>query len=576
MSNSELEILNKTLWAERCIKKYPSLYNNILEFNKDYNLPFKVKVYNYYYNIESIPTCKSCDNKVKFYNGSYSTYCGNKCANNDPEFKLLREKTMLEKYGLKSLIGTKETRSKIINTNIERYGFDISSKSEIVKKKISDTKKNISDKENEEINNKRKSTNINKYGVDNVSKSEVIKQRTIENNLNKWGYEFPIMSKEVSDKRKNNYIDKTGQDHHFKFDDILKKMQRSRKKTMTKKYLDKLSSIGLKVINYNDGNVDILCTNCNKEYNIVIYVLYQRIHSNRLICTNCNPLYNKTSSYQSEITNIIESYNIEYVKNDRKILDGREIDIYIPSLKLAIEINGLYWHSEIYKTRSYHLDKTLLCQEKGINLIHIWEDDWIYKKEIVKSIILNRLGKITNKIFSRKCSISEVSSSDSRKFLDDNHIQGYSSSQKKLGLYYNNELVSLMTFGWRYTNGKKEYELIRFCNKINVNVIGSASKLFKHLIKTEKVDEIISYSDMAMFDGGMYSKLGFEYVSLSSPNYFWVIDGIRKHRFNFNKKKLIKEGFDPNKSEVEIMHERGYYRIWGCGQKKWIYYSNNI
>jgi hypothetical protein len=135
-----------------------------------------------------------------------------------------------------------------------------------------------------------------------------------------------------------------------------------------------------------------------------------------------------------------------------------------------------------------------------------------------------------------------------------------------------------MTFGYRHTNAKKEFELIRFCNKINTNVIGASSKLFKHFLNNYQIEEkyIISYSDLSLFDGKMYETLGFEYVHLSKPNYFWIVNGIRHHRFKYNKQRLIKEGFDSNKTEVEIMHERGYYRIYGCGQVRWIYQLSTI
>jgi hypothetical protein len=128
-----------------------------------------------------------------------------------------------------------------------------------------------------------------------------------------------------------------------------------------------------------------------------------------------------------------------------------------------------------------------------------------------------------------------------------------------------------MTFGWRFTNSKREYELIRFCNSINYNVIGAASKLFSHFLKNYEVNEIISYSDISLFSGNLYQKLGFKKVSLSKPNYFWVVDGIRKHRFNFNKKRLIKMGYDKNKSESQILQDIGYYRVYSCGQEKWLF-----
>jgi len=191
-----------------------------------------------------------------------------------------------------------------------------------------------------------------------------------------------------------------------------------------------------------------------------------------------------------------------------------------------------------------------------------------------KSIIKNKLNLIKNKIYARKCVVKEVKSNIARLFLDNNHIQGFIGSKYKIGLYYNNELVSLMTFGYRHTNSKKEFELIRFCNKINLNVIGSASKLFKHFLNNYKIDEtyILSYADISLFNGNMYNKLNFKYIHLTKPNYFWVVNNIRHHRFKYNKQKLIKEGFDSNKTEVEIMYELNYYRIYGCGQVRYEYH----
>ena len=128
-----------------------------------------------------------------------------------------------------------------------------------------------------------------------------------------------------------------------------------------------------------------------------------------------------------------------------------------------------------------------------------------------------------------------------------------------------------MTFSERNINSKKEMELVRFCSKLNTNVIGGASKLFKYFLRNYEYTSITSYADVSMFGGGLYKKLRFEFKHRSKPNYYWVVGGIRHHRFNFNKKKLIKEGFDPNKTEREIMYERGFFRIWGCGQDKYVY-----
>jgi hypothetical protein len=161
-----------------------------------------------------------------------------------------------------------------------------------------------------------------------------------------------------------------------------------------------------------------------------------------------------------------------------------------------------------------------------------------------------------------------------RKFLDTNHIQGFAPSSTKLGLYFNDELVSLMTFGKRMIKSNVEFELIRFCNKINFNIIGASSKLFKYFLNNFVYSTIVSYSDMRLFDGKMYENLGFEKIHLSVPEYYWIKNSERHHRSKFMKHKLVEQGFDKNKTEVEIMHERGYKRIWGCGQVRWEYKNN--
>ena len=207
--------------------------------------------------------------------------------------------------------------------------------------------------------------------------------------------------------------------------------------------------------------------------------------------------------------------------------------------------------------------------DKGIQLVHIFEDEWIYKKDIVKSRILNLLGK-SDRIYARKCEIRNVSPSTARSFLDDNHIQGFCSSAYRYGLYYNGELVSLMTFGNKRKNlGSKSinghYELLRFCNKLNTTVIGGASRLFKHFIKEVKPIEIVSYADRRWSNGNLYEKLGFTLTHKSQPSYFYVINDKRENRFKYRKDALVKEGYDKDKTEHQIMLERGIYRIYDCG-----------
>jgi hypothetical protein len=260
-----------------------------------------------------------------------------------------------------------------------------------------------------------------------------------------------------------------------------------------------------------------------------------------------------------------------------------EINIYIENEELILnKIQDKYVDSVagFYFDLTFNLEKTNLCIEKNVQLIHIWEDDWIHKKDIVKSMILNKLCKTTNKIYARKTEMKEITDNKLIKdFLEKNHIQGFIISKINIGLFYNDELVSLMTFGNKRivtndTNHTNEWELSRFCNKLNTKVIGGASKLFKYFIDNYQPTEIISYANRSHSNGGLYEKLNFIYSHTTNPNYYYIVDKIRKHRFTYKKNKLVKDGFDSKKTEHEIMLERKIYRIYDSGQLKFVWKSN--
>lgn len=296
-------------------------------------------------------------------------------------------------------------------------------------------------------------------------------------------------------------------------------------------------------------------------------------HINGMGCPKCG---HHISKWEQEVFDYIQSINPNAIQSERTILNGKEIDIFLPDYNIGIECDGLLFHSEKYKEKKYHINKTELCESKGVRLIHIFEDEWENKRTILKSMFLNMFHKTSNRIFARKCIIKNVPTHDKTLFLDNNHVQGRSNSSVNLGLYYNDELVALMTFGKPRINmggdtSDGSWELVRFCNKLNTNVIGGASKLFKAFIKQYSPKKVVSYSDKRWATGNMYDKLGFTHSHDSAPNYFYIIGKERKNRFNFRKSILLKDGYDANKTEHEIMLERGIYRIYDCGTKVWIW-----
>ena len=273
---------------------------------------------------------------------------------------------------------------------------------------------------------------------------------------------------------------------------------------------------------------------------------------------------------------IKKNYNgiIEYKNKD--IICPYEIDIYLPELKLGFEFNKLYKHSILFKEKKYHKNVTEMAEKHGIKLIQIYEDDWNYKQDIIKSRILNLLGK-SIRIYARKCEVKEIDNNKLvRDFLLKTHTQGFVGSKIKIGLFYENELVSLMTLGsFRKAMGRRgvegSYEMLRFCNKLNINIVGGASKLFKYFIDKYNPVEVLSFADRSWSNGDLYRKLGFEFIQETQPNYYYVIEGKRKHRFGFRKDVLIKRGGNPDKTEHEIMADLGIDRIYDSGNLKFLF-----
>jgi len=495
-------------------------------------------------------SCDFCDKKrtmeyrtyFKITNQLNDKYYCHKCS------RIKVEKTNLEKYGVIAPLQNISILEKMIKTNIKRYGVEHASQLDSVKEK-------------------QKTTNLKKYGYITVLQNMELRKN---GNMEKYGVEYPIQNNKIKSQIEKTNLEKYGVKNTFQYKEFR---DISYLKLRKKMLLDN------NIISVHDNDYLINCDICNNNILINKHIFYARKKYNTIICTTCNPISSQISGIEIQLQNFIKNnYTDEILLNNKNYILPYELDIYLPELKLAFEFNGIFWHSDIYKENNYHLNKTELCEEQGIQLIHIWEDDWLYKQDIVKSMILNKLNKTPNKIFARKTEVKEIFNNKLvREFLDKNHIQGFVGSKIKLGLFFDNELVSLMTFGnRRIAMGKKstnegEYELLRFCNKLNTNVVGGASKLFKYFVRNYNPKEITTYADRCISQGKLYETLGFEFIGKTQPNYYYIIDGIRHHRFNFRKDKLITEGYDSTKTEKQIMIDRKIYRIYDSGNLKFKY-----
>lgn len=477
-------------------------------------------------------SCKICQKPTRFIKFSlgYREYCCVKCAQSDP---VVREKVADQTPEVKAAALIKRRK-----TTLERHGAENFSSTQAHRDHIAKTKEVDPEFMTRHLVRSR-ATSLHKYGVENPFASEEVKKKIKETNLERYG----VDNYNKSESHREDYKEKT-----------LKGAE------------------GVQFLGFcKDGSsgksrYEMKCLKKGHNFIISPATIRRRVSRGTEICNICNPFY---SAAQIQLEEFIRSvYTGTMLSNHRATFQGKmEIDVFLPEKRIGIEFNGVYWHSSEVVEPTYHLRKTLACNSKGIRLFHIYEDDWTYKRPILESMLKSLLGTLDTKIHARKCEVREVPPDVAVKFLEENHLQGAVGSQVRLGLFLGDELVSLMTFGeFRFTDKEEGgYELIRFCSKLNTVVVGAASKLFSHFQRKFKPLKVISYADRDRSEGGVYEKLGFKLKSYSKPGFSYVVEGIRKNRFQFRKSVLVAQGFDPSKSELEIMESRGFFRIYNAG-----------
>lgn len=466
------------------------------------------------------------------------------------EIKNKTRSTNKKKYGTDCVLKSKEVRESIENTNLERYGYKQASKSDKVKNKIKSTNQSKyggnSPMCDVSIREKSKNKLMLNHGVDSPLKSNEIKKRVKDTNLSNIGVEYPTQSEMIREKVRESF--KLRYDGHTSLNEEFRKA--NYKIANDSNY-----------ISYISGGNSIFKCDYNLEHDFIINTdnYFRRKYQGLKLCTVCNPIGSAVSMKEKEVIEFIKLiYDGEIIESHRDIL---EIDIYLPEIKLGFEFNGLYWHSSENKKSDYHINKSLYFRSKEIRIVHIWEDDWTHKQEIVKSMIRNLIGLSNKKISARDCTVVEIKNTkDYKEFLNENHIQGYVRSKIQIGLIYNNKIVSIMSFD-QFEGRKKmpeeEWNLSRFCTKLDTNVVGGASKLLSYFIKNYRPDRIISYADRDWSEGKLYYNLNFELISESSPDYKYLINGRRVHKSRFRKSKT-----NISESKIEIP------RVYDCGKLK--------
>lgn len=522
-----------TLATKTGFKKwFPDMYE---EFSKTVFPPefqdfkFIQKLWHFLKDDYTIPLCK-CGNPLKFraFWYGYNTFCRANCpAMIENQVKCVKEKNEL--------------------------------RSEEDKKKISD---------------KITQVFLDKYGVVRYSQTKDWRKKTIEKNNEKFGADWYSQTDQYRQQYEKSCKEKYGDDitNSFQDENVKNKIKEKFYKNFLKNHPN--------VIEIKKDTLICRCSDptCNlckeKKYEIKKYTFSDRNCHNLDTCTNRSPYGSTDSAPEKEVCEYIQSiYSGKIIKNDRSVIDGKELDIFLPELNLAFEFNGVYWHSEFNKPINYHQKKSLDCARQNIQLIHIWEDDWNNKKDIIKDIIKTKMHLNDIKIGARKCEIHKISNTESYDFLNKYHIQGGVKNGKSIGLFYQGELVEVMVFGQLRKNmgGKPMdgyYEIYRFCSKADYDIQGGISKLLTFFEKEYHPIQVITYANFDYTYGNVYFKCGFNQALISKPVYTWVVNGVRRYRSNFMKSKLEECIKNPNLTENEVMHNRGCWKCWDAGKIK--------
>lgn len=313
------------------------------------------------------------------------------------------------------------------------------------------------------------------------------------------------------------------------------------------------------------GDVSLLCK-LHPEVGVIEYPFFNHLQGNEA-CEKCRKTF--VSKPEIELRDFVESLGFSTIVNSRKILNGKEIDIFVPSKNVGIEFNGVYYHSEKFIDKGYHFEKTAVAKDKGIRLLHIWEDDWKLRRAIVENHIKSVLGvSDSRRVFARKLSVRVVDKILARSFMNSYHIQGFVPSTVYLGLFDGEELVAVMSFTRRKNN---EWLLSRYAT--SCQVVGGHSKLLKFFEKTYAWDTIITFADLSYSYGDLYRKTGWIEESLLAPDYWYCKQGERFHKFGYRKSKFEKDPslkFDEGLTEHELALLNGLYRVYDAGKIRFI------
>ena len=503
---------------------------------------FSEKIYRYFHpGIQNVCVICGAPTKFRTIQTGFARTCCVACAAKDPQRISKSKQTCIDRYGDANY----NNRARFLETMAgQEWGFKKQSTHDTIRER---------------------------YGVVNISQRDDIKRKKEATCLRNYGVSNALKLDRVREAGKAAMIKKYGVDAPFKLPGFRTQAAETERQKFILQHPD--------IINILDDGTWVCecphenCTKCHERTYLTRNQIYNdRKRNGSELCTKLLPIgsHNQGTTIELFIRNILDQHNIAYQTNVRNIIPPKEIDIYIPSHNIAIECNGVYWHS--MKPQKYHLEKYESCEAAGVQLLTVWEDWVVNKPEQTKSLILSKLGIYKRRIGASRCKIKEIPSKQAQQFFEQNHIQGRCKSTVRVGLYYKGELVGVMAFNKRSSWVKDDcWELIRFCTLCNTQVIGGADRLLKYFISHIRSVKIVSFSSNDISTGALYKRLGFQRFSRSLAYWYIGQDDLRRyHRTSFCKTRLATMGFDTiNQTEREIMERLPYWRIYDSGTTGW-------
>ena len=572
---SNLKTLKQTISHHPHISNQYDLYINQFRSEREavYCLTHKDDINNH--------LCPVCNNPNLFYvNKTHIRYqhtCGNihciEMLANSKDSKTKSKRTCLEKYGVDHQLKSKVIMDKVKQTNLERRGVEYSVLDPAVK----------------ELS---KQTNLENIGYANPFSSPIIQDQIKQTNLERYGVENPMQNDDIVNKAAKTYAINHGPKNPIVDNDTI-------------------TVINILKTNLSNQNLTRADIYGNKEYfkyfikefykykqrKLRLYeianVFEKESNTIKHKVANCNLLeyfFIKDSNLELKFLSFLNDngfkenedflrhkFNLDTTSNTKQ-----QTDFILPNHNIGFEINDIDSHNIKHRDHDYHYNKTLLSQSKGIRLIHIWEweliDDILWNR--LSKWILNLLNTNRNMIGASKCKCKLVPQNDEKLFLDTYHLQGYIKSELCYGLYYNNELIQLMSFIKSRYNKNYEWELLRLCTKYDYLVKMGSIRLLNHFIKHHKPKSIISYCNLDKFDGSIYKKLGFTLLRRTQPSAIWYNEETENRfldssLFKKGADKLLGTNFGKGTSNEEIAMKSGYQKIYNCGQNVYTMIINN-